>query len=302
MVAKLQRALGIPADGIFGPQTRRAVRAFQATHNLVVDGIVGPQTRAALGSEQGSLLRFGSRGPAVAVVQQRLGIPADGIFGPQTRKAVRVFQATHNLVVDGIVGPQTRAALGSEQGSLLRFGSRGPAVAAVQQRLGIPADGIFGPQTRKTVRVFQATHNLVVDGIVGPQTRVALNANRPSGGSKSGGRRSTPAAVQGVDTRLWGELALARRMGLTLVSAYRRGSTLDSGRRSDHSYYPSRAIDVAGSKGSMRRYARAVAGKPGVEIVIHSPVGIWQAGVGWSRIDSAKTRRDHYDHVHVETF
>jgi peptidoglycan hydrolase-like protein with peptidoglycan-binding domain len=48
-VASVQRALGIPADGVFGPQTRRAVRRFQRSHHLTVDGIVGPQTLAALG-------------------------------------------------------------------------------------------------------------------------------------------------------------------------------------------------------------------------------------------------------------
>jgi resuscitation-promoting factor RpfB len=48
-VAALQSALGIPADGIYGPQTRRAVRRFQRAHGLVVDGIAGPQTLAALG-------------------------------------------------------------------------------------------------------------------------------------------------------------------------------------------------------------------------------------------------------------
>jgi hypothetical protein len=48
-VSALQRALGIAADGIYGPQTRRAVRRFQRSHGLTVDGIAGPQTLAALG-------------------------------------------------------------------------------------------------------------------------------------------------------------------------------------------------------------------------------------------------------------
>jgi lysozyme family protein len=48
-VRELQRALGIPADGIYGSQTRRAVRRFQRAHGLTVDGIAGTATLKALG-------------------------------------------------------------------------------------------------------------------------------------------------------------------------------------------------------------------------------------------------------------
>jgi N-acetyl-anhydromuramyl-L-alanine amidase AmpD len=47
-VADLQTALSLKADGVFGPATENAVKAFQKSKQLLPDGIVGPVTWAAL--------------------------------------------------------------------------------------------------------------------------------------------------------------------------------------------------------------------------------------------------------------
>src|SRR5918999_445014 len=48
LVAHVQKALGISADGIFGAETDTAVRQYQARNGLEVDGIVGPVTWSSL--------------------------------------------------------------------------------------------------------------------------------------------------------------------------------------------------------------------------------------------------------------
>ncbi len=59
-----------------------------------------------------TLLKRGSRGADVQILQKALSLIPDGIFGPLTQEAVETFQREHGLTVDGIAGPKTLAALG----------------------------------------------------------------------------------------------------------------------------------------------------------------------------------------------
>lgn len=57
------------------------------------------------------LLKVGSRGPEVKLLQEFLNIGNDGIFGKVTEAAVKSWQSNNKLVVDGIVGPKTWSAM-----------------------------------------------------------------------------------------------------------------------------------------------------------------------------------------------
>ena len=60
---------------------------------------------------------------------------------------------------------------------LLKVGSRGEDVKAIQQFLGLGADGIFGKGTEQAVKDFQSLNGLTADGLVGKGTWAAMGLN-----------------------------------------------------------------------------------------------------------------------------
>jgi peptidoglycan hydrolase-like protein with peptidoglycan-binding domain len=127
------------ADGYFGNNTKNAVQSFQRARGLSADGIVGPDTWNKLFSSSSSggssssgnsnyhrLLKVRSplmHGEDVRAVQNKLNSlgynagSADGYFGNNTKNAVQSFQRARGLSADGIVGPDTWNKLFSSSSS-----------------------------------------------------------------------------------------------------------------------------------------------------------------------------------------
>ena len=55
-------------------------------------------------------------------------------------------------------------------GHLVKWGSSGADVRAIQTVVGVRRDGAFGPVTQHAVKAWQASHGYAVDGVVGPKT------------------------------------------------------------------------------------------------------------------------------------
>ena len=205
-VVGLQRTLGITADGQFGPKTEAAVKTYQTRRNLTPNGIVGPSTWQALmgvrtstptpsrstpartstayTSLMGTVLRTGSRGDAVKVLQRALGgLAVDGGYGPRTAAAVTAFQKARKLPATGVTDSRVWKALEDRDFPLrahyavvLRKGSSGPAVVALQKALRIGADGAFGPQTEAAVKALQGRAKIARTGVVATVTWKAVEA------------------------------------------------------------------------------------------------------------------------------
>jgi peptidoglycan hydrolase-like protein with peptidoglycan-binding domain len=205
----LQHSLSIAVDGVFGPRTEAAVRAFQTTHGLQVDGIVGPQTSAALTNGTPAIASTApvaestvahaatvsashdatvqTTSPAqttspVVRLQEALGVQVDGTFGPETEQAVRHLQAQHHLHVDGIVGEETWSILAINEHTTLHpshalqhAATHHSHVSAQDSPSAHVTTHASGTSSRTdAVRRLQEALHVEADGTFGPETEAAV--------------------------------------------------------------------------------------------------------------------------------
>jgi peptidoglycan hydrolase-like protein with peptidoglycan-binding domain len=208
-----------PIDGVVGPRTARAVRAFQRRAGIHADGLAGPRTRTRLGRLGRPL--FGARtlargriGWDVSVLQfllARRGFAPphlNGNFGRGTERAVRRFQRAFGLAVDGIAGPVTQRTLLTGR----RHRRRHAARARVPARTHLVRSGdtltAIAARYGTTVRALERANHLRPGAflLIGTRLRVPSGARHVPG---TGVRGSLDrwAAHYGVDPHLARALA-----------------------------------------------------------------------------------------------
>ncbi len=116
-------------DGDFGPASKKALKEFQSSNNLVSDGILGKNTCKTLNSKENVVKKTikatnsintnsqKAKSTEILNVQKRLAElgfysgEVDGINGSRTKSAIKNFQSRAGLTPDGIIGPKTLSAL-----------------------------------------------------------------------------------------------------------------------------------------------------------------------------------------------
>ena len=138
MLQQLLNTVGINAgtpDGVFGPKTTAAVKAFQKARGLTADGIVGPGTWRALGvggaaAPAPSQAVAKTSSPPVPKAPPTAKPPAAKTAAATTLQvAVRELGKRANdaalvIAADGVIGPKTAAAVNR---ALTRYATTAPA-------------------------------------------------------------------------------------------------------------------------------------------------------------------------------
>jgi peptidoglycan hydrolase-like protein with peptidoglycan-binding domain len=118
-VAQLQLAmtsLGYysgPIDGVYGSETTAGVKTMQQALGVTADGIFGPETYVALKANAKTAAAATSIVVSMQATLKKYGYysgPIDGVYGADTTAAVKSLQTHLGVAADGRVGSETIAA------------------------------------------------------------------------------------------------------------------------------------------------------------------------------------------------
>ncbi len=234
LVKELQTALQrsgvvVPggADGVFGPATQTALKAFQRVNGLTQSGVVTAKGAGILGLGSASTsttttsntshylgLRVGARGSTVKKVQSALiaaGVNvrggADGVFGNATRSALTSYQKALGITADGTVNQATVDKLGLATGNTpapMPSGSGSTATTSSSNPYVGLSVGSSGALVRELQSALMNTGLVVrggADGSFGAATKSALIAFQSVNGiSQTGVVTEKGAKLLGLGT------------------------------------------------------------------------------------------------------
>ena len=166
-IAVAQKALRLTPDGDFGPQTFAALVSWQTGAGVPITGVLDQPTWAKLVPTPPA--------PPVAAPQVTTPpVPAPPVAAPPVTTpplvaapmpAPKPAPVPQPPVAQPPATPATATPFTAYKLVVLRQGSRGSAVVALQRALNVTPDGDFGPRTRSALVTFQTLQRISPNGV-----------------------------------------------------------------------------------------------------------------------------------------
>ncbi len=158
-IAVAQKALGLTPDGGFGLQTYAALVAWQTRAGVPITGVLDKATWATLVPTP----------PAPPVARPPVTTPPEPVPVPkpvpQPVPAPKPVSPPSRSLVRHLVAPAESTPYTAYKPVVLRPGSKGSAVVALQSALHVTPDGRFGPSTRSALMTFQTLQHISPNGV-----------------------------------------------------------------------------------------------------------------------------------------
>jgi peptidoglycan hydrolase-like protein with peptidoglycan-binding domain len=169
-IAVAQTALGVTADGEFGPLTYAALVAWQSRVGVQITGVLDKATWARLVPTPPAppvtappVTTVPQPAPAPTPVPVVTPAPVTTVSNPTPAPSSAL--APIRPVFKTPPAPVASTPYTAYKATILRQGSRGPAVVALQRAIKVTPDGAFGPRTRSALVTFQKLQHVSPNGI-----------------------------------------------------------------------------------------------------------------------------------------